>query len=141
VQATFLTTLLSVGWRRRNGGEFYREPKGWMFVITRFQSTGRPSTRSSESLYAVTMIMPIFLSDFSGHDTHRSQEIPHTVTGRVHDQGVDLVGGYQERVSRGEQHQRPRQLPVGDGPQHAESLLGGLGIRNLYVAVLIRVDA
>ena len=29
----------------------------------------------------------------------------------------------------------------GTAPQHAESLLGGLGIRNLYVAVLIRVDA
>ena len=29
----------------------------------------------------------------------------------------------------------------GTAPQHAESLLGGLGIRNLYVPVLIRVDA
>lgn len=77
----------------------------------------------------------------SGHDTNRSQEIPHTVTGRVHDQRVGLVGRYQERVSRGEQHPRPRQFPLGDGPQHAESLLGGLGIRNLYVALLIRVDA
>ena len=69
------------------------------------------------------MIMPIFLSDFSGHGTRRSQEIPHTVTGRVHDQGVDLMGGYQEQVSRGEQHQRPRQLPVGDAPPaHRESV-------------------